>query len=177
MLKTKTQFITMSALLVAVTAVCAQIMLPLGTVQFSMQVFAVYLAASLLPPSWAFASMTAYLLLGVVGAPVFGGFRGGPQVIFGVTGGFIIAFPFVALYIALLVKRLRLQSALPLFAAMVSSLVILYVIGVLWFCMVSGATTNAALSAAVIPFIIPDLLKAAGAAWLAPVLKRRLKGR
>lgn len=168
----KTRYMTLSAMLVAITAVCAQLMIPLGAVQFSMQMFAVFLTAALLPPRWSAGAMSVYLLLGAVGAPVFGGFRGGPSVFFGVTGGFIIAFPLMAGYISLVVKRLKAKGFLPLFWVMTSSLLICYPLGCLWFSIVAGAPVAKAITAAVLPFIIPDLLKAALAAMLAIRLKK-----
>lgn len=173
----KTRQLTLGALMIAVTAICAQIMLPLGPVQFSLQVFAVFLAAALLPPAAATSSMLAYLLLGTFGAPVFGGFRGGPSVLFGVTGGFILAFPLMALAISLLRTRLGVTKPLPLMGLMTLSLVICYGVGCGWFSLVSGATLGKAAAVAVYPFILPDLLKAAAAAWLSPLLLRRLASR
>ncbi|MEG0541627.1 MAG: biotin transporter BioY [Angelakisella sp.] len=169
---TKTKNLTTASMMIAITAVCAQLMLPFGAVQFSMQVFAVFLAAALLPPLWSAGAMTAYLLLGAVGAPVFGGFRGGPSVLFGVTGGFIIAFPLMAGYISAILKRLKARRFLPLLLIMCSSLVICYIVGCLWFAAVAGAPLSKALSVAVLPFIIPDVLKAALAAWLAIRLRK-----
>lgn len=170
----KTRNLTLAAMMIAITAICAQIMVPFGAVQFSMQVFAVYLAAALLPTVWSSGAMVAYLLLGVMGAPVFGSFRGGPGVLFGVTGGFIIAFPLMAGYISAVVKRLKAVSFLPLFLVMCSSLVICYAVGCLWFAMIAGASVAKAVTVAVLPFIIPDILKAALAAYLAIRLKKMM---
>ncbi|MEG1943449.1 MAG: biotin transporter BioY [Angelakisella sp.] len=171
----KTQNLTLAAMMIAIIAVCAQLMIPFGAVQFSMQVFAVFLAAALLSPAWSAGAMLAYLLLGAVGAPVFGGFRGGPGVLFGVTGGFIIAFPLMAGYISLMVKRLHVASFLPLFLVLASSLLICYPVGCLWFAAIADAPIAKAVTVAVLPFIVPDLLKAALAAWLTIRLKKVIR--
>lgn len=163
---TKTQYMSFASMMVAIIAICAQLMIPFGAVQFSMQVFAVFLGAALLPPVWSAGAMVAYLLLGAVGAPVFGGFQGGPGVLFGVTGGFIIAFPLMAGYISLMVKWLKVKGFMPLFGVMASALLICYPVGCLWFSMVASAPVAKAVTVAVLPFVIPDLLKAALAAWL-----------
>lgn len=172
---TKTQYMSFASMLVAITAICAQLMIPFGAVQFSMQVFAVFLAAALLPPVWSAGAMLAYLLLGAVGAPVFGAFQGGPGVLFGVTGGFIVAFPLMAGYISLVLKRLKAKSFLPLFWVMASSLLICYPVGCLWFSVVAGAPVAKAVTVAVLPFVIPDLLKAALAAGLAVRLRKAVR--
>lgn len=44
-------------------------------------------------------SVLVYILLGLVGVPVFAGFSAGPGVLFGVTGGYIIGFIFTALIV------------------------------------------------------------------------------
>lgn len=174
--KNHTRYLTLGAMMVAITAICAQIMLPLpGTpVQFSLQVFAVLLTALLLPPRYALLSSAAYLLLGAVGAPVFGGFRGGPSVLFGATGGFLMVFPLVALWVSWGAKHFKVTKRLPLFLLTATSLPLCYAMGCLWFCVATGSDLQKALALAVLPFIVPDLLKAALAAWLAPVLIKRL---
>ncbi|MEG1686539.1 MAG: biotin transporter BioY [Angelakisella sp.] len=166
--------LTLGAMMVAVTAVSAQIMLPLPLtpIQFSLQVFAVLLTAALLPLRPAVLSMVAYLLLGLFGVPVFGGFKGGPGVLFGVTGGFLIAFPLMTLWVAWLLEKQKRDGVLPLFLTMASSLVGCYLVGCLWFSMVSGAKLSAAAAAAVWPFVLPDLLKCALAALCAVALRR-----
>lgn len=173
MTNTRTRTMTIGALMIAVTAVCAQIMLPLGPIQLSLQTFAVMLTGLLLPPSAAFCSLAGYLLLGLMGLPVFGGFRGGPPVVFGATGGFIMAFPLMALAISAIVRHLKLRGVVQLFAVLVASLVFCYLMGYGWFCIVTGATVSQAMAAAALP-ILPDLIKAAAAAWLSSRLRGHL---
>ncbi len=95
----------MTALFAALTAVLAQIQLPIGPVPFNLAVFGAFLAGMLLEPAWAAASMGVYMLLGAVGIPVFAGFMGGPAVLLGKTGGYVIGYIFIALATALAVKR------------------------------------------------------------------------
>lgn len=88
-----------AALLAALTAVCSLVAIPnplVPAVPFTLQIFAVCLAAALLPPRWAFAALAVYLLLGVAGLPVFAGASAGFGALFSVTGGFLLAFPFAA---------------------------------------------------------------------------------
>lgn len=173
----KTRWLVLSAFFIALTAVCAQIMLPIpgSPVQFSLQVLAVWLAAGLLPPGWAALSMVGYLLLGSFGAPVFGGFRGGPSVLFGATGGFILAFPLMALLTAWLLKQWKLTKVWQLFGAMAASLIICYPLGALWLMAMANLPLQGALAAAVYPFVLPDLLKAAVAALLVAGVRKRVK--
>ncbi|MGB3634765.1 MAG: biotin transporter BioY, partial [Rubrobacteraceae bacterium] len=68
---------TRTAMMAAVTAVAAQIVIPLFPVPFTLQVLAVILAGLLLGPRYGALAMAIYLLVGAVGVPVFSEFRGG----------------------------------------------------------------------------------------------------
>ena len=177
----KTRLMVFSALFVAMTAVCAQLMVVIpfiSSVQFSMIILGVFMAGAILPPKWAFGSMAAYLLLGAVGAPVFGGFRGGPGVLFGITGGFLISYPLMALIISAIVERASAadkKAGLGIHVlAMAISLIFCYLFGALWFVAAAHATLEKAFAACVIPFVIPDLLKAVLASAAAVAVKKRI---
>jgi hypothetical protein len=121
----------------------------------------------------------AYLLLGAVGAPVFGGFRGGLNVLMGVTGGFLCSYPLMALLIAWILKLARKAGKEPGLsihvAAMALSLVFCYLFGAAWFVLAAHATVGKAFASCVIPFVVPDLLKAVLASAVAIAVKKRLK--
>ena len=68
--KIATKDLVLTALFAALTAVLAQIQLPIGPVPFNLAVFGAFLAGMLLAPAWAAASMGVYMLLGAVGIPV-----------------------------------------------------------------------------------------------------------
>ena len=67
--KIATKDLVLTALFAALTAVLAQIQLPIGPVPFNLAVFGAFLAGMLLEPAWAAASMGVYMLLGAVGIP------------------------------------------------------------------------------------------------------------
>lgn len=87
---------TRTALMAAVTAVAAQITVPLFAVPFTLQVLAVILSGLLLGPRYGALAMTIYLLVGAVGAPVFAQFHGGLGTIVGPTGGYLVSYPLAA---------------------------------------------------------------------------------
>ena len=95
----RTRDLTLVALFTALTAVCAWISVPVPApfVQFTMQTFAVFATLLTLGGKRGTYAVTAYLLLGAVGAPVFTGFRGGLGVLLGTTGGYILGFLIQAL--------------------------------------------------------------------------------
>jgi len=81
-------------------AVCAHItipLMPLTPVPLTVQNFAVVLVGLLLGSRRGFAALMLYLVEGISGLPVFNPTGpGGVAQLFGVTGGFLLAYPFVA---------------------------------------------------------------------------------
>ncbi len=123
-------------------------------------------------------SVIVFVLLGAVGVPVFSGFTGGPHIIMGNTGGYIIGFILAALLMWLM-ERLFGRKTWVLAVSMLLGMVTCYVFGTIWFMVVYMRTTGpvgvtAVLGWCVIPFIIPDLVKAALALFLGQALRRPL---
>src|SRR5215207_2420999 len=87
---------TRVALMAAVTAVAAQITVPIEPVPFTFQVLAVILSGLLLGPRYGALAMAVYVLVGAVGVPVFAGFRGGLGILLGDTGGYLLSYPLAA---------------------------------------------------------------------------------
>lgn len=167
----KTRNLVLAALFAALTAVLAQIQLPIGPVPFNLAVFGAFLAGMLLSSLWATASMAVYMLLGVIGIPVFAGFQGGPGVLFGKTGGYVIGYIFIALLTALSRKSDKIWlTAL----GMLCGLLCCYVLGTAWFMLITKADLITSLGWCVIPFIIPDAAKAVCAFLLGKVLQKRI---
>lgn len=81
-------------LFAAATALAAQIRVPLpGTpVPMTLQTLAVTLCALTLGARMGTASMVIYVMVGLVGFPVFADARGGLDVVFGATGGYLLGF-------------------------------------------------------------------------------------
>ncbi len=175
MSRTAVRNLTMSALLAALTAVCAQIVVPLPftPVFFSLAVLAVLLCGALLPPRWAAGAQLCYLLLGAAGLPVFGGFGAGPGVLAGPTGGYLLSYPLMALAAALLV-RAGWKSFPRRAAACALALAPCHLLGAVWLSLSTGMTPQAAFLAGSAPFLLPDLLKATLSAYLSQQVERAL---
>jgi len=80
-------------------ALCARVTLPLPftPVPLTLQNFGVLAIALILGPRRGFAALALYLAEGAAGLPVFNpAGPGGVAQLFGVTGGFLMAYPFVA---------------------------------------------------------------------------------
>lgn len=145
------------------------------TVPFTLQTFGVFLTVGVLGGKRGTLSVLVYLLLGIIGLPVFSGFRGGAACIFGTTGGYIVGFLFTALVMWAMEALLGKKSWV-LILSMVIGLIVCYAFGTAWFVIVYTNTKGAigiwtALLNCVIPYLIPDAVKIA----LAFLIVRRLQ--
>ncbi len=167
-----------TALFAVLMMVCAWITVPL-TVPFTLQTFGVFAALGTLGGRRGTYAVAAYLLLGLAGLPVFSGFQGGPGVLLGTTGGYILGFLASALLYWAVTARLGTKPAV-MAAAMVLGLVVCYAFGTAWFLTSYARTTGpmglwTALGLCVFPFVVPDLAKIALAMLLSRRLARHLK--
>ena len=118
-------------------------------------------------------SYLIYLLIGLVGIPVFSGFTGGPAKLAGPTGGYIIGFIAMAIIAGLVIDHFH-QPWLQLIGMIVGT-IICYVLGTAWFCFEAKSTVSGALSICVFPFIPGDLIKMIIAMLIGPAIKKRLR--
>jgi len=172
--KSKTYDLVYIGVFAVLMAVCSWISIPTA-VPFTLQTFGVFMAVGVLGGKKGTASVGLYLLLGVLGVPVFAGMTGGIGVLLGTTGGYIIGFFFSALVMWAMEKLPGKRSVIQVIS-MIIGLLVCYTFGTLWFMMVYMKNQGAVglmtvLGWCVIPCIIPDILKIV----LAYGLSRKLK--
>ena len=165
--RTKTYEITMTALMAAVTCI------PIGPVPISFTNLAIYLSLYLLGWKKGTISYLIYLLLGLVGLPVFSGFTGGPAKLAGPTGGYIIGLIVMAVIAGLVIDNCH--KPLIQLVGMIAGTIVCYLFGTVWFCIVADSTFKAALGICVIPFIPADLIKMIIAMIIGPMIKKRIR--
>ena len=162
--------LAMCAVMAAVLCVLGPLAVPIGPVPITCGTLGIYLTAYLLGGKWAAVSTLVYLLVGLVGAPVFSGYMGGISRLIGPTGGYLIGYLPMALIagwvISLTAQRLDLSSKTGLtlvyalqFLGMVAATAVLYTFGTAWYCIEAEVGLEKALTACVLPFIPFDLLK------------------
>lgn len=154
----------------ALTALCAQISfyLPGNPVPVTGQTFAVLLTGTALGANRGAAAMLLYILIGIVGLPVYADGDHGIDVITGASGGYLVGFLIAGWVVGRLAEaRLdrRPATALPLF--LIGSAII-YVIGVPWLAVSADQSLSWAISNGFTDFIPGDLVKAAAAAAVLP---------
>src|SRR2546422_2065322 len=108
------------------TALAAQIVIPIGPVPITAQTFAVVLTGALLGSRLGAMAMIAYLLEGASGLPFFSGGTGGLSHLFGANRGYLIAFPAAAFITGAFAEHGWDRSFFPAAAAMlIGSIVII----------------------------------------------------
>jgi len=146
------------AVFAAIIAVCAQISIPMPFgVPMTLQTLAIALAGVMLGTKNGTIAVFVYILLGAVGLPVFANLSGGMGVIFGPTGGFILAFPLFAFATAMGAKRGRLGFM----GWLVLGKVVLYSSGFLMFSLVTGNSLLASVGFVALPFLPLALVEVA----------------
>ena len=168
--RTKTYEITMTALMAAVTCILAPLSIPIGPVPISFTNLAIYLSLYLLGWKKGTISYLIYLLLGLVGLPVFSGFNGGLTRLAGPTGGYIIGYVVSAYVTGWVLERFGKRTVKTLALSILAGWLVTYSFGTLWFSYITHTSFTAALSLCVIPFLPGDLLKTC----ITIVLVRRL---
>ena len=174
--KGKTKEITLIALMAAVMCILGPISLaiPISPVPISLGTLAIYLASYLLGMKRGTISCLIYLLIGIVGLPVFTGFTGGIGKVMGPTGGYMIGYIFMALICGFFAEKYN--GKIPFsFAGMILGTAVCYAFGTAWLAIQNNMSFSAALAAGVLPFIAGDLAKIIIVLLIAPQINKRLK--
>lgn len=167
---------TRVALFVALLSASSYLVIPLPftPVVLSVHTLMVNLIALALSPAEAACSVGVYLVMGLVGLPVFSGGTAGPGKLFGPTGGFYFGFFFGALAISLL-KGKKLRPWRWGLVTIAVGLPIQHFWAVLFMCLHNGFDVKAAALAVSAPFLVGDVAKCILACVIALPLNRALQ--
>lgn len=120
----------------AFIAVCA-ILPALGTnasgVEFTLQMFGIFLTAGVLGARRGALAVLLYLAVGTAGVPIFAGQTGGPSVWTGASAGYLVAFPIAAFLVGLVASTVarRNPAAITVALSVAAALVTVAVVGVI----------------------------------------------
>ena len=81
------------------------IYLPLSPVPISLATFTIYFCSIVAGMKCGTISVAIYILLGLMGLPVFSGFTGGANRLMGPTGGYLLGYLFMALICGFFVDK------------------------------------------------------------------------
>jgi len=115
------------------TAISAQIAIPVKPVPFTLQTMAVLLSGAFLGARKGAYSQLLYLFLGVIGLPVFAAIPDGAigfARLFGPTGGYLLAFPLAAFVAGYIIEMNR--SYIVVISAMFLANIIILISGTLF---------------------------------------------
>lgn len=167
------------ALMAAFLCIFSPISIPLPLVPITLQTFGVFLASALLGWKRGTVAVLIYLLLGLIGLPVFSGWTGGFSSFATPSSGYIIGFLFTALLTGFLIDRFSRQFWMyPV--AMAAGLAVCYLFGTIWFLVYMNVWMSTpysfweAVLICVLPFLVGDAVKIAAATALSYPLRKQL---
>lgn len=187
-MKENTLKITLRSTFVAVFAalICSGcfISIPLpGGVPITVQNMFAIISGTILGSYFGAISVAVFLVLGVIGIPVFSGMKSGFAHLLGATGGFLWGYLLAALVAGLILGSPKLEEKkfnwimiLKIALAYFAGLVCNYVPGILWFIHVKGGlsekmTLLQVLNWTTLPFLPGDFIKMAVSIPLTAVLR------
>lgn len=174
-MNSKTHEMTKMALMVALNCISAYMIIPLpfSLSPIALQTLIVNLTGYILTAKQAALTMSAYLLVGLAGVPVFTGGSAGPGKLFGPTGGYLFGFALWAILLAYLRGK---EYSFKRYAAIgcVLGIPFIYVFGVVQLQLITNMGWLKAIMTGALPFIPLDIVKCCAAAYLAGPIQRNL---
>jgi len=153
----------------ALTALLAQVAVPLYPVPITGQTLAVLLVGATLGAARGAISLALYAVLGIVGLPVFSDYANGVDVILGPTGGYIVGFIVSAALVGWLSERAWERQILKALATFAAGTLVVFAVGLPWLAVALGLDLMQTLNGGLFPFLIGGAIKALIAAGLLPL--------
>jgi len=171
--KMQVRDICLTGMFTALIVVCSQLSIPMPAgVPMTLQTFIIPLAGIVLGAKRGTIATCIYLLLGAVGLPVFAGFSGGFGILFGITSGFLLSFPPLALFAGL---GSRYDNKVKTAAGLILGAVLNYTAGMVMFAALTGTGIGYAFTACVLPFIPTAVIKIVLAEIVGLQMKKTLR--
>lgn len=157
---------------VALTALLAQVSVPLWPVPITGQTLAVLLVGASLGTVRGAVSMIGYAVVGILGLPVFSEASSGTAVLLGPTGGYIVGFIASAALVGWLSERAWDRKLVKAAATFLAGTVVTFAFGLPWLAVALRSDLPTTLQFGLYPFILGGLIKAAIAAAVLPAAWR-----
>lgn len=182
--------ICMIAMLAAIICVLSLIAIPTPWgVPFTLQTFAVALSGYVLGKKYGTIATILYVILGLIGLPVYAGGKAGPGVLFGPTGGYLFGFIFMAFFCGFAFYIIKLvgkkyadnKSAYQLVKYIVGivfgviGLACCHILGTIVFSAVTDRTFAEGFLLASAPYILKDVLSVIGALIVSEIIGLALR--
>lgn len=173
--KVNVKDVTVIALVTAVICIIAPFSIPIAIspIPITLALFALFLAGIILGKWKGVVCTVIYLLLGMVGLPVFNGFSGGVQKLVGPTGGYLIGYLFLVFFTGLFVEKF--PNKIPMyFVGGIIGIIVCYAFGTVWFVLQYKVGFLEALTMCVFPYIPMDLVKLVAAVIIGSQVRKIL---
>ena len=171
--KLTTYQMAVTALMAAALCVLGPLSVPIGAIPISLSNFVICLTAWLLGPKFGTLSVAVYLLIGLVGVPVFSGYGAGIAKLAGPTGGYLVGYLLLAFIGGLFIEKSKGQPVISGIGLVLGDAAC-YVLGTAWFVFQMQCDLGYALSVCVYPFIALDLAKIVVSCIVGALLRKRL---
>lgn len=171
---TKIFQMSFTALMTAFLCVLAPLSIPIGPVPVSLTPMVICLIVYLIGGLKGTICVALYLIIGIIGLPVFSGFGSGIGKLAGPTGGYIIGFIFTAMICggALFLGKGKICWYIP---GMIVGIIVLYIFGTAWFMISLKTDLKYTLKVCVYPFLPFDAAKIAIVAIVGPIIKKTMR--
>jgi biotin transport system substrate-specific component len=148
----------------ALTALLAQVTIPLWPVPITGQTLGVLLVGASLGATRGALSMVVYAVAGLAGLPVYSDHTAGPAVLLGPTGGYIVGFVLAAGFTGWLAQRRFERRFVAGMLAFLAGSVVVFLVGLPWLKVSLGLTWAQTIAVGFTPFIVGGIIKAVIAA-------------
>ncbi len=149
--------------------------IPISPVPLSLSIFAIYIGIYALNWWMSTISVILYILLGLIGLPVFSNGGSGLAKLAGPTGGYIIGYIFITLIAGALIDKFEKKYYMHIIG-MVLGVIVCYAFGTAWFVLtMEGYTVQKALSVCVYPYIPLDIVKMVLGVLVGPTIRKAVR--
>lgn len=171
----KTRVMTLIALMTALLCILGPLTIgiPISPVPISLTTFAIYLVVYILGARRGVITCLLYLLMGVIGLPIFSGFSGGIGKLLGPTGGYLIGYIVLAYMSGIFIEKWHSVVWLQGLGLLLGT-GICYLMGSCWLAWQAKTSFVAAFSMGVVPFVVGDFVKIVLALMVGPILRKRM---
>ena len=173
MSQTKTKALILVAMCASIICLLAQVTIPLPLIPITGQTLAIGIVATILGSKHGSITVFVYLILGLIGLPVFSQFTSGFGILFGPTGGYLLGFLPTAYLIGLWLEKIR-YTYIQAFIANMIGMCITLILGAVWLKLFTELSWQEAFVTGIFPFLPVGILKAFLAAWFGIAIRQRL---
>lgn len=174
-MKLNVKEIALVAIFPALMAATAGISIPLGNLpSISLQTMFVFLAGLLLGPKLGTLSIIIYVIMGIIGIPVFSNFKGGISVLISQSGGFIIGFILATFFIGFM-KNINIinKNNLSILMLLIVGNMLIYMTGAAYITYLTSTTLISVL-ATFTPYLLGDTIKICVVMYVYPRIRQEL---